>query len=280
MAIKNMTDKGLSFPQIGIIRKGAKKEPNGPGKDLPYFRVDFAEHEKKSAADFAAGYANKDTGLLQPRTIRIILPFNEIARQWDAWYEAYTAGRMVARSDGEKIIYQCAHDGTILVKDGIEVATGLPKPHPEDMFAGNDYKGKGVKFKAVGRLNVIIPELKRAAYLTLQTTSIHDITNISAQLAGFSALNGGQIAGIPFYLRRTPRPVSVPKPDGTRVRMMKSLVSIEADPDWVALKLDSLKTLALPNTDLLLPASSETDLPVDDEIDADAEELPEFDEAA
>ena len=66
MTIKNMTDKGLSFPQIGIIRKGAKKEPNGPGKDLPYFRVDFAEHEKKSAADFAAAYANKDTGLLQP----------------------------------------------------------------------------------------------------------------------------------------------------------------------------------------------------------------------
>jgi len=168
-----MTDKGLSFPQIGVIHKGAKKETNAPGKDLPYFRVEFAETEKKSAADFLATY--KD----QPRTLRIILPFNDIPRMWDAWYEAYTAGRMVARSDGEYIIYQCANDGTILVKDGIDVATGQPKPHPVDMWAGNDYKGNGVKFKAVGRLNVIIPELKRAAYLTLQTTSIHDITNIS-----------------------------------------------------------------------------------------------------
>ena len=275
MAIKNMTDKGLSFPQIGMIRKGAKKETNAPGKDLPYFRVEFAETEKKSAADFLATY--KD----QPRTLRIILPFNDIPRMWDAWYEAYTAGRMVARSDGEYIIYQCAHDGTILVKDGVDVATGLPKPHPVDMWAGNDYKGNGVKFKAVGRLNVIIPELKRAAYLTLQTTSIHDITNISAQLAGFYALNAGQIAGIPFYLRRTPRAVSVPKPDGSRVRMMKSLISIEADPDWVALKLDSLKTLALPNIDLLLPATQE-ELPTDDgsDYDMDAEEITDYDEAA
>jgi len=268
MGIKNMTDKGLSFPQIGFIRKGAPKEPTKPGKDLNYFRVEFAENEKKSAADFLAVYKE------QPRTIRIILPFNEIPRMWDAWYEAYTAGRMVARSDGEYIQYQCAHDGTLLVKDGIEVATGQPKPHPQDMFAGNDYKGVGVKFKPVGRLNVIIPELKRAAYLTLQTTSIHDISNISSQLAGFSALNGGLIAGIPFYLRRTPRPVSVPKPDGSRVRMLKFLVSIEADPDWVALKLDSLKTLALPNADLLLPASNTEDLPVDDDV-VDAEEYPE-----
>ena len=273
MGIKNMTDKGLSFPQIGIIRKGAPKEPTKPGKDLQYFRVEFAENEKKSAADFLAVY--KD----QPRTIRIILPFNDIPRMWDAWYEAYTAGRMVARSDGETILSQCAHDGTVIVKDGIEVATGLPKPHPQDMRAGNDYKGNGVKFKAVGRLNVIIPELKRAAYLTLQTTSIHDIANISAQLAGFSALNGGQIAGIPFYLRRTPRPVSVPKPDGSRVRMLKSLVSIEADPDWVAMKLDSLKTLALPNADLLLPASNNDNLPIADDY-VEAEEYTEAEEGA
>jgi len=275
MSIKNMTDKGLSFPQIGIIRKGAPKEPTKPGKDLNYFRVEFSENEKKSAADFLATYKE------QPRTIRIILPFNEIPRMWDAWYEAYTAGRMVARSDGEKIIYQCAHDGTVIVKDGIEVATGLPKPHPEDMFAGNDYKGNGVKFKPVGRLNVIVPELKRAAYLTLITTSIHDITNISAQLAGFSALNNGQIAGIPFYLRRTPRPVSVPKADGSRVRMIKFLCSIEADPDWVAMKLDSLKTLALPNTDLLLPASNTENLPVDEDVtDGETEEYAELESVA
>lgn len=274
MSIKNMTDKGLSFPQIGIIRKGAKKLPDRPGPDLQYFRVEFSENEKKSAADFLTAYKE------QPRTLRIILPFNDIPRMWDAWYEAYTAGRMVARSDGEYILYQCAHDGTIIVKDGIEVSTGLPKRHPEDMFAGNDYKGNGVKFKAVGRLNVIIPELKRAAYLTLQTTSIHDIANISAQLAGFHALNSGQIAGIPFYLRRTPRPISVPKPDGTRVRMMKSLISIEADPDWVALKLDSLKTLALPNADLLLPASNES-LPIEEEYtDVDIEDMADYEEPA
>jgi hypothetical protein len=240
MAIKGLSDRGLAFPEIGSIRKGAKKEANKPGADLTYFRVEFDEMEKKAAADFKAAY--KD----QPKAIRIILPFNEIERMWDPWLEAYTAGRLVARSDGEFIRYQLDDHGEVIVHGGKD-QNGNPVPHPTNNIAGHDYKGNAVKFKPTGRLKVIVPELKRAAYLTVMTTSTHDIGNISDQLAAFKELNNGQLAGIPFILRRRPKAISTPSDNGQRVRRVKWLISIEVDPDWASAKFGQLSALALPS---------------------------------
>ena len=251
MPIKGLTDRGLSFPEIGQIRKGAKKTENRPGADLTYFRVEFDEKEQATAADFQKVYG--DT----PDSIRIILPFNELERMWEAWYEAYTAGRMVARSDGEYIVYQLDDKGDIVVRNWLDLA-GNKVPHPADGVAGHDYKGKPVNFKATGRLKVIIRELSRTAYITVMTTSVHDIANISDQLGAFKELNGGVLAGIPFILRRRPKSISTPGQDGQRVRRVKSLISIEADPEWVRAKLGELKTLATPNAEaLLLPENVE-----------------------
>lgn len=244
MPIKGLTDRGLSFPEIGQIRKGAKKTDNAPGKDLTHFRVEFDEKEVKAAEAFLAAYGP------EPTAIRIILPFNDIDRMWDAWLEAYTAGRMVARSDGEKFTFLVdVKTGEILVKNGLDVKTGQPRAYQDGVPVGF-YESRGkqepIKLRPVGRLKVIVPELARAAYLTVMTTSIHDIANISAQLEAFAKLNNGQIAGIPFILRRRPKKISTPGPDGKRVRRVKWLLSIEADPDWVKRMLGHLNTLALP----------------------------------
>lgn len=269
MPIKGLTDRGLSFPEIGQIRKGAKKTENRPGADLTFFRVEFDEQEQKAAQAFAAVYSDK------PSYIRIILPFNEIERMWDAWYEAYTAGRMIARSDGEYIVYMLDDKGDVVVQKGVD-ASGNKVPHPANGIAGHDYKGKPVQFKASGRLKVIIPELSRAAYLTVMTTSVHDIANISAQLGAFKELNGGQLAGIPFILRRRPKKISTPGENGQRVRRVKSLISIEADPQWVKAKLGEIKTLAMPEDTLLLPDAIE-DMseyePDEDEVEAFVTEI-------
>lgn len=267
MSIKGLTDRGLSFPEIGQIRKGAKKTTNAPGKDLTYFRTEFDEKETKAAETFYRIYGDK------PQAIRIILPFNEIDRMWDAWLEAYTAGRMVARSDGEFYTYRVdTKTGEIIVKNGINVKTGQKEPYLEDVPAGYDYKGNKVFCKPVGRLKVILPELERAAYLTVMTTSIHDIANISDQLRAFATLNRGQIAGIPLILRRRPKAISVPKKDGGRARMKKYMLSIEADPEWVKMALQETKRLALPGNGFALP---EADYPLLDEGDlGDIDELP------
>jgi hypothetical protein len=268
MPIKGLTDRALAFPEIGQIRKGAKKEPNKPGADLTYFRVEFDEQEAKASAAFKKIYGEK------PAYIRIIFPFNEIERMWDAWYEAYTAGRMIARSDGEFVTYMLDETGEITVHNGVDAA-GQKVPHPANGIAGKDFQGKDVKFKPTGRLKVLIPELSRAAYLTVMTTSVHDIANISAQLGAFKELNNGQLAGIPFLLRRRPKAISTPSGNGQRARRVKWLISIEADPEWVKAKLGEVRALAMPQIDesLLLP-SGEVEQAVDVEWDDD--EFSEF----
>jgi len=257
MPIKGLTNRKLSFPEIGQIRKGAPKGDKGQlGKDLTYFRVEFDEEETKAAAVFNKVYGS------EPNAINILIPFNDIGQVFDAYLEAYTAGRMVARSDGEKFIYLIdTKTGEVIVKNGI--------PHTayqEGMSVGSyqDQKGKDVQIycKTVGRLKVVIPELQRLAYMTVMTSSKHDIANLDAQLNALKQVNEGIIAGIPMVLRRRPKKISTPKADGTRARYTKWMLSIEADPEWVKHKLTAIKTLALPGNGLdLLPE------PVDPEED-------------
>ena len=255
MPIKGLTDRGLSFPEIGSIRKGKKitKERKDGSKyevpvDLKYFRVLFDEQEIDSAQLFLDTYGE------EPDQINIILPFNEIERCWDANLEAYTAGRMVARSDGEIFTYLIDTDtGEILVRNGEPRS-----PYIDGQQVGKDSKGKAVYCRPVGRLKVIIPELARLAFLTVNTTSIHDIHNISSQLAGFKELNNGVIKGVPLVIRRRPRPISIPKKDGTRIRMEKWLISIEADPAWVKAKLAEVKHLSFPDIVPLLTGEDDS----------------------
>lgn len=267
MAIKGLTDRGLSFPEIGQVRKGAKKtDEKRPGKDLDYFRVEFDEQEQETAKAFRAVYGH------EPREIRIILPFNEIERMWDPFLEAYVANRMVARADGENLIWLVdTKSGKILVKNGLDTMTGQPRPYADGMVVAQDSKGKPIICRPVGRLKVIIPELARAAYLTVMTTSQYDIANISSQFSAFKALNGGRIAGIPLILRRRPRKVSVPT-QGGRARMTKWLLSIEADPAWVKAKLAEVKHLALPGNGMALLSEPENEIVEAEPQYVDAEE--------
>lgn len=244
MPIKGLSDRQLSFPSIGVIRKGAPKDERGRlGKDLTYFRTEFDEQETATAQIFKNKYGS------EPREINILLPFDEIDRCWDAWIEAYTAGRMVARSDGEKFIYLIdTKTGEMLVKDG---QPNKPyKPGPVGTYTDGKGKEQPIECKPVGRLKVVIPELQRLAYMTVMTTSVHDIGNISAQLEALKTVNNGRLAGIPMVLRRRPKKISTPKPDGTRARYTKWMLSIEADPGWVRAKLLDFKHAALPGNGL------------------------------
>lgn len=270
MSIKGLTDRKMAFPEIGQIRKGAAKTENAPGKDLTYFRVTFDEREAEAFKKFSSVYGE------QPQEINILLPFDEIDRCWEAWLEAYTAGRMVARSDGEKFIYLVdTKTGEVVVKDGQPY-----KAYKQGQAVGS-YTSKGkteeIFCKPAGRLKIVIPELQRLAYLVVLTTSIHDIGNISAQLEALKQVNGGKLAGIPMVLRRRPKKISTPKSDGSRARYTKWMLSIEADPEWVKAKLLEVKNLALPANGLdLLPAGEQVvDVEALDAPDIELEEIEE-----
>ena len=259
MSIKGLTDRGSAFPEIGFIRKGAAKDPaaNRPGADLQHFRVEF-EADDPRGAKFIEVYGPK------PTDINIIFPFNEMERNWDAWFEAYTAGRMVARSDGEFFTYLVdIKTGEHVVINGVD-ANGAKVPHREIVGSYAKQNGQGmevIKMKPVGRLKVVIPELQSLAYLTVHTTSIYDIMNISSQLEAVQQMNSGRIAGVPLVMRRRKRTISTPDPKdrSKRARREKSLISIEANPKWVTKMLAFVDILALPGNGLnLLP---EGDLP-------------------
>ena len=265
MPIRGLSDRAASFPEIGRIRKGAPKQEDRPGEDLTYFRIELDEAEKEAAAILRGAYPEN------PTELNILLPFNSVDENFDAWREAYVAGGMVHRCDGERVWYEIN-----------------PKTGERIVVAGDPIKqcDGSKKCKPVGRLKVLIPELQRLAYLTVLTGSVHDVMNISRQLDALLQING-QLAGVPLKLRRRPMAISTPSgPDGKRARRIKSLLSIEADPGWVRHKLLSMRAAALPDYEtsdelpaLMAPEESEADWTMDDAIDGEttplqAEEAP------
>jgi len=241
--IKGLTDRNMAFPKIGNIRKGEPKGESKFPKDLDYFRVEFDELEVEAAEIFNNHYGP------EPKEILIWLPYKEISQCWDAWLEAYTAGAMVARSDGEIYLYLREPDtGRVIIKDGLDAVTDTPRPYIADEPATHyeDTKGKKqpVFLKHVGRLEVIIPILGELASLTLHTSSQYDIGQISENLAALYHMGGGSLQNIDILLHRKPKMISTPGEGGKRVRREKSLIFLKASKSWVQAQLTEKRELA------------------------------------
>lgn len=208
MPIKRLQQSAASFPIIGKLRKGDKK-PNGnqPGKDLEYFRFDTDDAD--AMKKFSEAYGN------EPKAITVYLPFHTIEENFTSWQEEYSAGGLKHRCDGETCVIWQKPDGKY---------SHEPKPCPGGC-------------KAVGRLTVIIPELMRFAYVSVETHSINDIMQLDRNLLAAFAPTG-DLAGIPFLLIRRLVSISTPSGDGgKRVRRSKALLFLEPHPEWVQVKL-------------------------------------------
>ena len=271
MPIKGLTDRHAKFPEIGRIRKGgpAPRDAQGRttriGPDLTYFRVEFDDQETGARAIFERHYGTAAEG--KPDEIDILLPFETVEENFEAWREAYLAGGMIHRCDGEWVQYEYSPaKGGPSVKGGITVDTGDRKPcdgsTPVLMYGAN--RDKPLLCKPAGRLRVLLPVLRRAAYLTVLTGSIYDIVHLSEQLEAYRLLGGPTgLVGIPLVLRRRPKEISRPDPaTGERKRMTKSLLSLEADPEWVRQRMMALQASATPSLEpgavLRLTASKAT----------------------
>lgn len=217
MPIKGLTDKDSSFPKIGALRKGAKKvSDNAPGKDLNHFRFD--SQDERAIADFEAKYGS------QPTEVNVFLPYPSTEQNFFTCKEEWVAGGLKHRCDGE--FCMAKRVGNVIQRHFMK-----PEPCP-----GN--------CKEVGRLKVIIPELKRFAYVSVETHSINDIVNLHQQLNAVET-TFGQLNAIPFVLRRRPEKISTPGKDGNRARREKWMLSIEVSPDWADLRLESVRINAL-----------------------------------
>ncbi len=227
MSIKGLTDrKEARFPRIGFLRKGGPKREgkNRKGEaieimgiDLDHFRFDSDDAD--ACTDFAEAYGS------EPKQINVFFPWPTVAENFQAWKEAYTAGALQHRCDGETCVLWLDKDG--------EYRTD-PKPCP-----GN--------CKEIGYLSVIIPELGRFAFVTVLTHSINDIMELQSNLEAYELL-GGQLRGVPFVLRRIERKISTPGQNGKRVRRAKWLMHLETKPEWTRLKLAGMEMDAIPTS--------------------------------
>ena len=239
MAIKGLTDRQEArFPRIGFLRKGGKKrQRNGKeimGVDLDHFRFD--SEDEGAVADFTEAYGN------EPKQVNVFFPWPTAEQNFQAWKEAYTAGALQHRCDGETCVLWLDDDG--------EYRTD-PRPCPGGC-------------KEVGYLSVIIPELGRFAFVTALTHSIHDIMELQSNLEAYELL-GGQLRGVPFVLRRVERKISTPGSNGKRVRRAKWLMHLETKPEWSKMKLAGLEMDALPaHVRAALPAPVEAQLVVNE----------------
>lgn len=244
----------MSFPEAGQIRKGGAKQKqvkNGReyetvGKDLGQ-ALRLVVFEGRDSAYITAKLLDLYGGLTTDKPILCMLPFQRVSECWEVWNEAYSAGRMVMRADGEHYIRLIdPESGAMVVDDGQPY-----KPfngEREIRYTRGD-RQYVLPIKPTGRLKLFLPELERFVWFTLKTTSYYDAINLEAQLGAIQnladSLNGGSCAGIRFYLYRTQKDVTWNKPDGTASRVTKWLLNVEVDPEWVKSAIGRLNQFAL-----------------------------------
>ena len=217
MAIKGLTDRAARFPQLGTIRKGAPRPASGkaPGRDLDYFRLDT--HDPDLEQQFGQIYGD------QPRVLPGTFPHHETEQNFPCWMEEWTQSSLKRRCDGEE---------QILWLDGIKYSR-TAKP----------CETGSCSCKQIGRLQVVLPALKRLGYFELQTHSKWDILGINESLeAVYQAL--GTLRGVPFLISRRQREISVPMGD-KRVRTEKWLLHVEIEPKWSQKTMEALETRAI-----------------------------------
>jgi len=221
MAIKGITDQGAGFLQIGKLFKGDKKQKksgqNGEyeifGKELDYWRFESDIPIIKEAFDKAFPG--------EPRELPVYLPFATRDENWQTCKEAYTAGAMQHRCDGE----------TCSVWLDVKTGTYKTTPIPCPTLTMTEAERKKNGCSNIGRLKVFIPALGELGFVTMETHSINDIARLDTWLAGYASMSSTGLRNIPFSLYRYEEAISTPR-DGKRVRTNKWLVGLKPDSSW------------------------------------------------
>lgn len=256
MPIANLTNVPKSFLKLGQIRKGAPKGQNMPGKDLDYFRVTYLKGNSSLQIEnaFRSVYGEK------PDALNVRFADHEIESVWDANYECYKQGGLVAKAGSTVdrglywIFYREPVTMETLISDGRprNQAGAILNETPINLDTPI-YKNKaGDPFflEPVGRLKVVIPEVAEVAvgFFEFRPESPRDIRNISAELAAFDSIARQYrktIAGIPFILRRREEDVPA-RIDGKLVAKKSWVIHLDVSGEWGARAISVLERLALP----------------------------------
>lgn len=292
MPLYNVMARGMRLPRIGTIRKGMqvpvidkatgepKKNKDGETVMRPEEKPWFVFHVDPTEQESVFAKLREAYGTDQINSLNVFLALPDANSNFSSWMEAYTANQMVARADERVVIYLFdTWSNEILIKDGVVTAhssvanspagllvantpIGSPLPYRPDMIVaqakGSD---KAITFKAVGRLNVVIKELRRLITFTVITGGYwYDIPAIYSCVEILDAIaqaTGRGANTIPLTLRRVPRERSFTNEKGEKVKRIYHDIELEIRADVTAGLLASYEdapfTFALANPNHGLP---------------------------
>ena len=244
------------FSRLGKLRKGAEKGSNRPGEDLNYFRMD-AERPAVQAA-FKAAYGK------EPASLSIYLPHPTVDENFSTWQEEWAGGGLVHRCDGELLYDYRGENGAMMHDD----PPTLPCPYESgDQKRTRSNPG----CKAIGRLELVLPELLKRGHVgtvTFETHSLNDIGNILGALKATAEARGADpqgLRGIEFSLYRQPEEISMwDEKLQKHVRREKWLCRIAPAASWVQMQLALASAQAMGgeiNERLTLPGPEEAPEP-------------------
>lgn len=243
--------QNAAFPIVAIIRKGDKKQPNRPGKDLEdKFRVVFEPGFEEYQERFV-----KEYGDIYPKQINGMLPFNDLQACYEVSSEAYQAGMMVFKAvNGQVIVHRDpSNKGEYLVRDGVAQVEGAkltydPYEMPAITYTGHDGSAKSLPIKTQTRFRLFIPEMKDMVWFLLKSNSYYDSLNIQQNLEAVQAVadaaTGGNVAGVRIIVFRAQQDILWNSSSGPK-RIKKWLIQIKIDPEWVERMMVRMSTNTL-----------------------------------
>jgi len=232
------------------------------------------------------------------REIDVILPFPDIARNFDAYYQVWAGGTLVCKGDGDCVQYAAPFrvevknkgednertsvyraKGDTQVSDGVaQVAFDWNGEHfePGEIVtcpgAAQDLYPHCAACKLGGVLKVMMadPELFRFGYYQIATGSGRNYDSILGTLELISANGQRPVNGFPFKLRLVEEATTYTE-DGERKATEKWFVKLEPDP---ALTRKLYQAQVQATFGAIVGASQETLQIEAPEIIDDAEEIP------
>jgi len=250
MAIKDRKRRRLA--RLGVIRLGILVD-NATGRGQHPVQTDY--FVLKDAPDIQAFY--DEQGVEKVRELDVLLPFPDVERNFDAWYQVWAGGVLVCQGDGEFVQYatplrvevkkrkkgeqtvETTHvhgaPGETLVANGEaqvafewnghKFAPGDPVECPGESHDLYPHCA-ACKLSALLKVMMADPALFRMGYYQISTGSKRNYDTIMGTLELFPA---DRVNAIPFKLRLVEEQITYTE-NGQRKKGTKWFLQLEPDP--------------------------------------------------
>jgi len=279
--------------RLGIIRLGhleERKRKNGTTYTYPVQDDHFLLHDAPEIEQYY-----HERGIDEVRELDVLLPFPDITRNFDAWYQVWAGGVLVCQGDGEYVQYAapftCTVNGTrtsvknapgdTVVSNGVaqqafdwngthfEAGEHVPCPGAaQDAYP----HCAACRLSALLKVMMADPELFRFGYYQIATGSGRNFDTIMGTLEQMPA---DRLNGFPFKLRLVEEQTSYQDTDGQRKKTKKWFLQLEPDPTIVR-ELYRRQTERMIGAPAPVPVLAETTGPEWSIIDADPPAPPPF----